>query len=149
MVIWSPTQNLGPIGSAVLTFIGHKQTDRQTSQIYKKMCTSYPPLLKNIFLLYIGWWINKDTFRITCFRLFTRCILNNLSIFFWRESKWSDLIMNMNGSNFRGFLTYNVQKTWNLISSSDDNYRILSEKQSFFWKVNMIHNFYICPTPCV
>ena len=25
-----PTQNLGPIGSAVLTFIGYKQTDRQT-----------------------------------------------------------------------------------------------------------------------
>ena len=33
-----PQKNLGPIGSAVLTFIGYKQTDkqtdRQTSQIY-------------------------------------------------------------------------------------------------------------------
>ena len=33
-----PKKNLGPIGSAVLTFIGYKQTDkqtdRQTSQIY-------------------------------------------------------------------------------------------------------------------
>ena len=25
-----PTQNLGPIGSVVLTFIGYKQTDTQT-----------------------------------------------------------------------------------------------------------------------
>ena len=25
---WGPTQNLGPIGSAVLTFIGYKQTDK-------------------------------------------------------------------------------------------------------------------------
>ena len=30
----SPTQNLGPIGSAVLTFIGYKQADRQTSKVY-------------------------------------------------------------------------------------------------------------------
>ncbi len=27
-----PTQNLGPIGSAVLTFIGYKQTDKQTDR---------------------------------------------------------------------------------------------------------------------
>ena len=27
-----PTKNLGPIGSAVLTFIGYKQTDRQTDK---------------------------------------------------------------------------------------------------------------------
>ena len=27
-----PTQNLGPIGSAVLTFIGHKQTSRQADK---------------------------------------------------------------------------------------------------------------------
>ena len=32
--MWSPTQNLGPIGSAVLTFIGYKQTDTQTSKVY-------------------------------------------------------------------------------------------------------------------
>ena len=36
--MWGPTQNLGPIGSAVLTFIGYKQTDtktpRQTSKVY-------------------------------------------------------------------------------------------------------------------
>ena len=30
------TQNLGPIGSAVLTFIGYKQTDKQTSKVYIK-----------------------------------------------------------------------------------------------------------------
>jgi len=28
-----PTQNLGPIGSAVLTFIGYKQTDRQMNHL--------------------------------------------------------------------------------------------------------------------
>ena len=30
-----PTKNLGPIGSAVLTFIGYKQTDRQAKFIYR------------------------------------------------------------------------------------------------------------------
>ncbi len=28
----SPTQNLGPIGSAVLSFIGYKQTNKQTDK---------------------------------------------------------------------------------------------------------------------
>ena len=28
--MWGPSKNVGPIGSAVLTFIGHKQTNRQT-----------------------------------------------------------------------------------------------------------------------
>ena len=32
MVTWCPTKNLGPIGSAVLTFIGYKQTDKQTDK---------------------------------------------------------------------------------------------------------------------
>ena len=31
--MWGPTQNLGPIDLAVLTFIGYKQTDKQS--IYK------------------------------------------------------------------------------------------------------------------
>ena len=29
-----PTQNLDPIGSAVLAFLGYKQTDRQKSKVY-------------------------------------------------------------------------------------------------------------------
>ena len=35
--MWDPTQSLGPIGSAVLTFIGYKQTnpDRQAKYIYR------------------------------------------------------------------------------------------------------------------
>ena len=33
--MWCPTKNLGPIRSAVLTFIGYKQTDRQA----KFICT--------------------------------------------------------------------------------------------------------------
>jgi len=33
-VIGGPTQNLGPIGSAVLTFIGYKQTNTQTRKVY-------------------------------------------------------------------------------------------------------------------
>ena len=32
MVTRGPTKNLGPIGSAVLTFIGYKQTDKQTNK---------------------------------------------------------------------------------------------------------------------
>ena len=32
-----PTQNLGPIGSAVLTFIGYKQTNRQTNRQTDKL----------------------------------------------------------------------------------------------------------------
>ena len=34
-VTQGPTKVLGPIGSAVLTFIGHKQTDRQAKHIYR------------------------------------------------------------------------------------------------------------------
>ena len=32
MITWCPTKKLGPIGSAVLTFIGYKQTDTQTDK---------------------------------------------------------------------------------------------------------------------
>ena len=36
-VMRDPTKNLGPIGSAVLTFIGYKQkTDRQAKFIYRR-----------------------------------------------------------------------------------------------------------------
>ena len=31
--MWGPTQKLGQIGSAVLTFIGYKQTDGQTNKL--------------------------------------------------------------------------------------------------------------------
>ena len=41
MVTWCPTKNLGPIGSAVLTFIGYKQTNKQTDRqakfIYRRV----------------------------------------------------------------------------------------------------------------
>ena len=30
--MWCPTQNLDPIGSAVLTFIGYKQTNKQSNR---------------------------------------------------------------------------------------------------------------------
>ena len=33
--MWSPVQNLGPIGSAVLAIIGYKKTDRQAKYIYR------------------------------------------------------------------------------------------------------------------
>ena len=33
--MWGPKHNLGPIGSAVLTFIGYKQTERQAKLIYR------------------------------------------------------------------------------------------------------------------
>ena len=32
------TKKLGPIGSAVLTFVGHKQTDKQTQRQAKYIC---------------------------------------------------------------------------------------------------------------
>ena len=39
--MWSPTQNLGSIGSAVSMFIGYRMTDRQTSKsIYILECVS-------------------------------------------------------------------------------------------------------------
>ena len=34
--MWGPTQNLAPIDSAVLTFLGHKQTDRKAK--YQEHC---------------------------------------------------------------------------------------------------------------
>ena len=39
-----PEKYFGPIGSAVLRFIGHKQTDRQTT----KLCILYIELLNSI-----------------------------------------------------------------------------------------------------
>jgi len=30
--MWCPTKNVGPIGSAVLMFVGYKQTIRQTDR---------------------------------------------------------------------------------------------------------------------
>ena len=30
--MWGPTQNLSPIGSAVLTFIGYQQTNKETDK---------------------------------------------------------------------------------------------------------------------
>ena len=46
MVPRCPTKNLGPIGSAVLTFIGYKQTDKQTNKqimwfLYKRNLQIY------------------------------------------------------------------------------------------------------------
>ena len=35
-VTWGPTQNMGPIGSVVLTFIGYKQTNTQTRKYIDK-----------------------------------------------------------------------------------------------------------------
>ena len=37
--MWYPTKKMGPIGSAVLTFIVYKQTDRQAKFIYRFMET--------------------------------------------------------------------------------------------------------------
>ena len=43
-----PKQNVGPIGSAVMTFIGYKQTDRQAKYIYRLKI-----ILHNIISRYI------------------------------------------------------------------------------------------------
>ena len=39
--MWCPTENLGPIGSAVLTFIGFKQTDTQAKFMYRQIKSSH------------------------------------------------------------------------------------------------------------
>ena len=33
--MWDPTKNVDPIGSAVLTFIGYKLTDRPAKYLYR------------------------------------------------------------------------------------------------------------------
>ena len=43
-------KNLGPIGSAVLTFIGYKQTDRQAKFTYRLCSIIYFLMKANIFL---------------------------------------------------------------------------------------------------
>ena len=56
----NPTQNLGPIGSAILTFIGYKQTNKQTDRQakfiyrYTKLCIDYiyPGDEYNLYTLY-------------------------------------------------------------------------------------------------
>ena len=53
--MWCPTKNLGPIGSAVLTFIGYKQTDKQTNKQ-----TDKPNL-------YIDWWVKNHILIIDIF----------------------------------------------------------------------------------
>ena len=44
--MWGPIQNLSPIGSAVLTFIGYKQTDKQV-YIYRYIVSMERDLLVN------------------------------------------------------------------------------------------------------
>ena len=41
MVTRGPTQNLGPIGSAVLRLIGYKQTEKQTNKQTDKQSKKY------------------------------------------------------------------------------------------------------------
>ena len=45
------TKNLGPIGSAVLTFIGYKQTDKQTNRQTNKQADK-PNLYTEVVLSY-------------------------------------------------------------------------------------------------
>ena len=56
MVTWGPKKNLGPIGSAVLTFIGYKQTDRQTDKQTNKQTDKpnlYIDIESTVYTIYI------------------------------------------------------------------------------------------------
>ena len=44
---WGPIQIFSPIGSAVLTFIGYKQTDKQSIYIYRYIVSMERGLLVN------------------------------------------------------------------------------------------------------
>ena len=46
-----PTKNLGPIGSAVLTFIGYKQTDKQTNKQTSQIYIQIDNLILKVVLL--------------------------------------------------------------------------------------------------
>ena len=50
--MWSTTQNFDPIGSAVLTFIGYEQTDKQTNRqakfIYRRWWESNSRLIISV-----------------------------------------------------------------------------------------------------
>ena len=53
---WGPTQNLGLIGSAILNFIGYKQTNRQTNRQ-----TDKPNLYIDEDVLCQVLYLNEDT----------------------------------------------------------------------------------------
>ena len=53
-VMWGPKQNLGPIDSAVLTFIGYKQTDRKTDRQAKYIDRRFMYLSTSILLYWIS-----------------------------------------------------------------------------------------------
>ena len=56
MVTWCPTKKLGPIGSAVLTFIGYK-TNRQAKFIHTRLLERFVPIFyficENVLFVYI------------------------------------------------------------------------------------------------
>ena len=60
MVTWCPTKKLGPIGSAVLTSIGFKQTNRQTRQIYIQINRS---LILGAVAVYWTWKCKTNTWE--------------------------------------------------------------------------------------
>ena len=62
-VTQSPTKNLGPIGSAVLTFIGNRRTDRKAKYIYRLSlipANDYPRTFLNIQNLRFRWFFKSD-----------------------------------------------------------------------------------------
>ena len=76
--LWScevPQKNLGPIGLAVLTFIGYKQTNRQTDRQAKFIYRSIKDLIVCGFS-YSCWWISFfvrktvfNSFNVELFRI--------------------------------------------------------------------------------
>ena len=73
---WGPTQNLGLIGSAVLTFFGYKQTDKL--KFYIDNLTLPPNIRLHIIKVKNNIFLNK---------IFNHFILNSCSVFSWISQK--------------------------------------------------------------
>ena len=61
-VMWGPTQNLDLIGSAVLTFIGYKQTNKQTEKKSIYIDSKHRLFLQNILVMHSIFWTLKYVF---------------------------------------------------------------------------------------
>ena len=100
MVTWCPTKNLGPLGSAVLTFIGYKQTDKQTNKP-----NLYIDLIYDLILIYSAFYGFDKTGQLQL--PFLRFGLNDYIWFGW---KLKDLKKRRHKSNFNDKAFYNIKK---------------------------------------
>ena len=141
MVTWCPTKNLGPIGSAVLTFIGYKQTDR-----HPNTQTDKPNLYIDIDVYDLSIDINK------CLNFY----LNNCYIF--QNSRVQCHTTVKIKSNLEFYLLYNKDLRsylfvylyycfrigWNLLREPFSTPRVTKAKkiEYFFFKNYFFYHFF-------